>query len=252
MNIFGLGDGHFSFVHGKEMSIFGEHWQDHPEQIAENWQSVVAPDDLVLLPGDLSWATRLEDVLGEFAFLHDLPGKKVLSKGNHDFWWQSISKVRKMLPPSISVIQNDAVTIGNVTIGGARGWNQPDLSFAGFYPENDEKEFVSKRGEHYSPEDDQKICEREVQRLENSLLKLDDSASVRIAMIHFPPTNHLGEDTAFTEVLEKHGVQHCVFGHLHGDGTVDFNNPFLQKNGITYHLVSADFVNFNPHLIATA
>lgn len=228
MGIFAIGDLHLSFASQKPMDVFGPQWEDHAKRIESNWRSTVSDEDVVLVPGDISWAMTLEEAKEDLAFLAALPGKKVVIRGNHDYWWHSIGKVRAALDPSIEAIQNDAVRLDGVTLCGTRGWLLPT------HPK-----FTS---------EDEKIYRREVERLRMSLLAAQTYGQPIIVMIHYPPTQTLAEDTGFTQVLEEFQVRVCVYGHLHG-----YAHRFKvegKKNGTQYQLASADYVDFRPIPIA--
>jgi predicted phosphohydrolase len=133
MRIWAIGDLHLSFgVANKSMDIFGPQWEGHAEKIASHWKSLIHPSDLVLVAGDLSWALKLEDAVPDLQWVHELPGTKVMIKGNHDFWWGSLKKIAPVLPPSIHLIQNNAFHWKEATIGGARLWDTPEYSFGKF------------------------------------------------------------------------------------------------------------------------
>lgn len=229
MKVFAIGDLHLSGAVDKPMDIFGPAWEQHARRIEYAWRDLVSEEDLVLLPGDFSWAMRLDEAQVDFAFLHALPGAKVMIRGNHDYWWNSVSKVRALLPSSIYVIQNDSISFGDVHVAGTRGWICPGS--AGF------------------EQDDQKIYDREVGRLAMSLARLPASGR-RIAMLHYPPFNESRAPSGFTEKLEAAGVEALLYGHLHGKSC---RNAFEgERNGVRYHLVSADHIGFAPKLILEA
>ena len=125
MRIFAIGDPHLSLDSDKPMDIFGPKWGHHAERIAEAWHETVSEEDLVLVPGDISWAMHLKNAAADLKFIGDLPGRKVILRGNHDYWWDSLSKVRSALPPSMYALQNDALVIGGIAIAGSRGWTCP-------------------------------------------------------------------------------------------------------------------------------
>lgn len=232
MRIFALGDPHLSFNEQgeiyKTMGIFGENWQDHHVKIKQNWERQVKAEDVVLVPGDLSWALKLEDAQYDLEFLAELPGRKILVKGNHDLWWQGIGKVRKVLPISMEAIQNDHILLPNgIAICGTRGWTCPD-----------ERNFTVQ---------DSKIYERELGRLRLSLESISHKDCVIIVMLHYPPTNGKHEISGFIEILKEFGVKQCVYAHLHSD-SIKGALP-EEKWGINFYLVSADAVGFTPKLI---
>lgn len=221
MKIFAISDLHLSLATDKPMNIFGDNWEDHPEKIAADWLAQVSEDDLVLLPGDHSWGLKLNEAVPDLDFIGELPGRKVLIKGNHDLWWQSRKKVESVLPPSICILQNEALVFDGWTICGTRGW-------------------VTPQDERISP-DDQKVYARELLRLEMSLKKAEPDKPI-IAMLHYPPVNSAGEATEFAHLMSRYGVTMCIYGHLHGPTTrFAFEG---ELNGVDYHLVSADHLDF--------
>jgi len=248
MHIWAIGDLHLSFgVANKSMDVFGPNWRDHAEQIASSWKALIHPEDLVLIPGDISWAMRLEDAVADLQWIHSLPGTKVMIKGNHDYWWGSLKKVTSILPPSIHVIQNNAFHLPGVAIGGARLWDTPEYSFKEFvdFQENPrEKKKELSNDEIVQEELSQTIFNRELIRLESSLSAMDKDAKIRIAMTHYPP---IGNDLVFSraaQILEKHGIQVCVFGHLHN--LKPNLSLFGEKNETRYILTSCDYLGFKP------
>ncbi len=240
MNVFALGDLHLSFeqrvIPGdwdsvkeyKPMDIFGDEWNQHYKKIYKNWFKVVGNQDLVLVPGDISWATDLEETEFDFEYIERLPGKKILLKGNHDYWWQGIGKVRSALPANTYSIQNDSLNFEKVSIAGTRGWTAPN-SFQ--FSEHDEKVF-----------------RRELIRLELSLKSVEDYNNVLIVMLHYMPTDESHSKNELIELLVDYNVDICVYGHLHGDEAHQ-NRLTGTRWGIDFHLVSADFLHFQPQLI---
>jgi predicted phosphohydrolase len=234
MQIWAIADLHLSFgVPEKTMEIFGAHWKDYQKRLETQWRAAVQPEDLVLVAGDISWALSLEQAKIDLDWIDHLPGIKVLVKGNHDYWWGSLSKVKKILPTSLNLIQNDAFDYQGVSIAGARLWDTEE-----FFYGNQEK----------IPGDEQanqeKIFNRELQRLETSLKDLNPQAKLRIAMTHYPPIGPTFKPTRVSKLLEKYQINICVFGHLH-----NFHKETLQfgKIGsITYYLTSADYLSFAP------
>lgn len=231
MKIYAISDLHLSNSCDKPMDIFGGNWEGYTDKIIENWKAKVQDDDLVLIAGDISWAMKLEEVTADLDWIDRLPGKKIIIKGNHEYWWKSISAVREILPESIMAIQNDAIKIGNYIICGTRGWT------------------VLERGKDLEP-DDLKIYKREVERLKLTLrsakvLKADTDAKI-IAMMHFPPYNTDKEPSEFTKLFEEYEVDKVIFGHLHG-----YVNCSLISNmgGVTYYFTSCDHINNDPVLI---
>ena len=228
--IFAIGDLHLSLsVENKAMDVFGPGWANHIQRLREGWQDTVGEGDLVLIPGDISWAFRLEEAEADLAFIHSLKGTKVLLRGNHDYWWTGYSKVQAVLPPSVLAVQNNAVVWGDAVIGGTRGWNTP-LS-----PD-------------FSESTERKIFEREKLRLGLSLRAVEArDEGLKLFMLHYPPFNEKGEPTDFARLLAGR-ADHCVYGHLHGRSCLGgFEGTW---EGTAYTLVSADHLQFVPRLIA--
>ncbi|HSH71085.1 MAG TPA: metallophosphoesterase [Deferrisomatales bacterium] len=251
MQVWGLADLHLSFSGAKPMDRFGAHWVGHVARVEAAWRERVAPDDVVCLPGDLSWAMRPGEIEAELAWLGGLPGRKVQIQGNHDYWWGSVAKVRRLLPEGVYALQNDTVTLGGAAFAGARGWVDESLEFSDLLPES-----TGPGGEPQMQhdirgvEEDRRLYQRELGRLENSLRELDDRAALRVALLHFPPTSPSLEETPVTRLLERYRVDVAVFGHLHGPGWETFANPYGERDGVRYFLVSADFARFQPVLLA--
>lgn len=228
------------------MDIFGGWWSDHVRRVEDAWRKSIGENDIVCLPGDFSWAMRPQEAKAELDWLGGLPGVKILLKGNHDYWWASLSKVRALLPPTVLAIQGDAVAVGSAAFGGARGWIDPRLDFSSLdgHPTSEELKDTAALGG--DPAENRAIYERELARLDASLTQLSPEASRRVALLHYPPTSPSLEDTEVTALLEKHLVDTAIFGHLHRSAPTNYQNPFGVKNGVTYHLASADFIDFAP------
>lgn len=212
----------------KPMDIFGNRWENHVARIESAWLSNVHPEDTVIVAGDIDWALHLEDAMETLERLDRLPGRKVLVRGNHDYWWSSktTGRVRKRLPESISVIHNDSVTADGFNICGTKGSPVPG-------------------GPDWTPENE-KLLNREYLRL-NASLESRDSRLPTIVAMHFPPTFPSSGNTLYSALLENAGVQLCVYGHLHG--TAASAGPHGQLYGVCYLLVAADAVDFRPVLI---
>lgn len=227
--LFSIGDLHISKSNDKPMNVFGSNWDNHVQRICDSWAEIVKPEDLVLIPGDISWAMRLDEALWDLEDIVRLPGKKVFIKGNHDYWWTSVSKLRQAFEstPNMYFIQNDSIVLNGIAIAGSRGWTCPQS--AGFTTA------------------DKKIYNRELVRLELSLKSVPSGIPI-VAMLHFPPMAENHAPTGFTELLERYGVKTVVYGHLHGKRSfaVAFEG---EKTGIRYKLCSADYIDFSPILI---
>lgn len=227
MRVFAIADPHLSRADPKPMDIFGAGWEGHPEAFFAGWRAVVTDDDLVLVPGDISWAMHFDDALLDLRDIAALPGKKVLLRGNHDYWWPSISKLRAQLPEGMYAVQNDAVCVDGVVVAGTRGWICP--------------------GSHGFEEHDEKIYRREVERLRLSLqaaARLDGRYFV--VMLHFPPTNTRLEGSEFVDAIVAAQPDALVFGHVHGG-----REAVLQHiENVDVHFVAADALGFVPEWIA--
>jgi predicted phosphohydrolase len=253
LRVWGLADLHLSFSGAKPMDRFGAHWVGHVGKVEAAWRAQVVEDDVVCLPGDLSWAMRPGEIEGELAWLGGLPGRKVLIKGNHDYWWASVGKVRRLLPEGAHALQNDALALGGVAFGGARGWVDASLEFSGLLPDRAEGGGEPQvQHDIRGAQEDRRLYQRELGRLESSLRQLDAAAALRVALLHFPPTSPALEETPVTRLLERYRVDVAVFGHLHGPGWETFANPYGERGGVRYFLVSADFARFRPVLLAEA
>jgi len=230
VRIFAISDLHLSFEVDKPMDIFGQSWTDHPRRIRECWCDLVTDDDVILIPGDISWAMRMEEAGKDFAFVDELPGTKVIIKGNHDYWWASLSKVKKFVPKSIIPLQNTAISFGSTGIAGSRLWIDPDLNLEKATPQ------------------DKKIWERELVRLKQSLDALPKGLDTRIIMTHYPPISLDGIPGKAIEVAAQYGCDIWVFGHMHL-GSLDYDGFNRTIDDTRYEFVSADYLGFCPKLI---
>ncbi len=224
MRIFAISDLHISTNTDKPMDVFGGNWEGYLEKIFSDWEKKVGDDDIVLIGGDISWAMSLDDAKEDIATLTALKGKKIMIKGNHDYWWSAIGKVRDMLPDGFFALQNDCVKIDNLIICGSRCWSTPGS------PDFDER--------------DKKIYLREVERLRlsfNAVNKIREEGDKVIALIHYPPFNVKRETSLFTELFEENKVDAVVYGHLHGKSVR--SDKLVIKNGIKYYLTSCDQVD---------
>ncbi len=225
MRVFAIGDLHLSGFSPKPMNIFGEHWSDHWTVIKENWKATVKDADVVLLPGDLSWAMKLSEAAVDLKEVCDMPGIKILLKGNHDYWWSSLGQVEALLKNETYIVQNNSIFFGDYVFAGSRGWSFP--GYSGFDKNSDEKLYL-----------------REAGRLEMSLQHAKKTAPDKqlICMMHFPPSDVQGTKTLYTDLFEKYGASKVVYGHLHSVSPQNVLNSALR--GVDYHLVSCDFIDF--------
>ena len=229
MKVFAMGDLHLPFGVNKPMDIFGG-WDNYTKRIEENWNSLVSDDDVVVIPGDLCWAMSLEQALPDFEFTScTLKGHKVILKGNHDYWWTTSSKMSKFLSQNsfnnITILHNDTYVAGDIAICGTRGWINDD-----------------------GQAQDAKLLSREASRLEASIIKAEETGLEPVVFIHYPPI-YAGEKNYYNlEVLKKHKIKRCYFGHVHGAWC--FKNAFQGENdGTSFKMVSADYVKFTPVLV---
>lgn len=224
MSIYAISDLHLSLGSNKPMDIFG--WENHYARIRANWTRVVKGNDIVVLPGDFSWALKLEESLEDFKFLETLPGKKIFLKGNHDLWWSTLKKVKDFLNQneifSVDFVFNSAYEYGDYAICGTRGW---------CFAENGS---------------DKKIIMREVGRLKASLEAAKKLSKIPIVFLHYPPVYHEEKSTEILDVLRQYGIDMVYHGHIHGKG---LNNAVAEFEGIKFKLISADCIDFSPYLI---
>ena len=224
MALYTIGDLHLSLAKDKPMDVFGSEWKNHTEKLRENFAALQA-EDLTVLCGDLSWGMGLEETLPDFLFVDALPGKKILLKGNHDFWWTTAAKTKRFFAEhgieTIDVLNNNFFTYGDCALCGTRGW---------FYEEET-------GGEH-----DKKIMRREIMRLETSLKAAGDRE--KLVFLHYPPLYQNYRCEEILALLKEHNVRLCCYGHIHGKGC---RSAFTGwHDGTEYKLVSADAVNFSP------
>lgn len=224
MALYAIGDLHLSLSTKKPMDIFGDKWQNHAEKLKIGF-SELTEDDLTVLCGDLSWAMGLEESREDFLFINSLPGKKLILKGNHDFWWSTATKAKRFFEENgidtIDILFNNSFDYGQYAICGTRGW---------FYEEE-------KGGEH-----DKKIMRRELMRLEASLKHAGDKQ--KLVFLHYPPLYLKYTCPEILELLKEHQVRLCCYGHIHGKGCAAAFNGW--RDGTEFKLVSADHVDFKP------
>lgn len=222
MDIYAIGDLHLPGGADKPMNIFGDRWEGHFERIAQDWAAHVSERDTVLIPGDISWVMQLTDALPDLQAIGALPGKKILLRGNHDYWWSGISRLRDALPKDMYAIQNDALLLDGTAFCGTRGWTLP--------------------GNGTTAEDEKIYC-RELQRMEMSLERAMKLHAERlVVMCHYPPLGENGAPTPLSELLSRYPVDDVVYGHLHGASLRSAVNGFAY--GMRFHCVSCDGLQF--------
>ena len=269
MKVWAIGDLHLSGANPKPMEKFGNHWKNHNEKISLAWRNMVSANDLVVVAGDISWAMKLPEAIIDLEWLARLPGRKAIIRGNHDYWWSSLSKMRNIAPESIEFIHNSAVRVNDVVVAGTRGWMLPVRSSAIYCASNDgDKSPYYERncknpgqsvsihrkdesGEEVElgnwTENDEKILAREIGRLTLSLdaaQKLSDLDCTLLVAMHYPPIYPDGTDSPFTKLIEQYEPKIVVYGHLHD--AVQSEGFEGQRSTTYYHLVSADYISFQP------
>lgn len=228
MALYTLGDTHLSLSVNKPMDVFGGVWQGYLDKLAEGF-SILRPEDTLVIPGDISWGMSLEEAEADFAWLDAWPGTKILLKGNHDYWWNSMAKMTRFFEEkgftSLKILHNTCYFYGNVALCGSRGW------------------FFEEEGPDKAQ--NEKILNREVGRLEMSLKAAGDKE--KLCFLHYPPIFKGYRCPPVLDLLTQYGVTTCYYGHLHGKSL----RRAVQStwNGVAYRLVSADYLNFQPEKI---
>ena len=236
MAVYAMSDLHLALSADKPIDVFGGRWDDYMQRICDNWNATVGCGDTVLIGGDVSWAMYLSQCDADFDFINRLSGRKIISKGNHDYWWESITKMNTYLAEkgfdTISFMHNNSFLIENYAICGTRGWTIPSSDNFGTA--------------------DVKMYERELNRLALSAQDMRRAIErsgrfdfERVAVLHYPPVTSDGMvDDGIAALLKENGITKCIYGHLHGAACA---NAFCGENdGIKYRLVSSDFMNFEP------
>lgn len=227
MAIYIIGDLHLSFQTNKPMDIFGNNWQNHEIKIKKNWEEKVKDEDTVILAGDISWAMNKKEALEDFLFIEKLPGKKIILKGNHDYWWETVTNMKKFFVENniktIDFLYNNSFLVEDKIIVGTRCWNILDK--------------------------DIKMIEREKIRLNLSIehaIKNNEDLNNKeiIAIFHYPPIlSYKKDNNGFTQILKDNNIQKCYYGHLHAKGHIDGVNEVVED--IEYRLISADYIDFD-------
>ncbi len=225
MSLFAIADTHLSFGTNKPMDTF-EGWQNYTEKLKNNWNKIVSDEDTVVIAGDISWAINFDQLKADFDFINNLNGKKIILKGNHDYWWNTKTKMNKFIEENnfntISILHNDSFECGGVSVCGSRGW---------FFDSEEEQ--------------DEKVLNREVARVKASL----DSATCeeKIVFLHYPPITTNGACAEILDLLKEYGIKNCYYGHLHGVAAKYSVNE--TKENIKFKLISCDKLNFTPYLV---
>ena len=212
----------------KPMDIFGPAWNNHREKIINAWMETIHPEDTVIMAGDLSWAMHIQDAISDLKMLGTLHGRKIIVRGNHDYWWDTVTKMTRMTDGAFEFIHNSALSVGPIAIAGTRGW-------------------IAETSRKLT-EADKPIILREEGRLERSLELASKMNPERIiAVLHYPPFDELRNPTHMLQLMTKYHVTDCVYGHIHG--AMNFQNLPEELEGIRLHLTSADYLDFKPHLL---
>ncbi|MBS6628612.1 MAG: metallophosphoesterase [Clostridiales bacterium] len=225
MSLFAIADTHLSFASGKPMDDFPG-WSDYTKRLEENWNRLVAPQDTVVIAGDISWAQNFDELLADFQYLQRLNGRKIILKGNHDYWWSTKTKMDRFIAENaldtLQVLSNNSYTVDGIAVCGSRGW------------------MLESETAH-----DEKVLAREAGRLEMSLSAAGEGE--KIAFLHYPPVTSKDVCAPILDVLYRHGVRRCYYGHLHGSAAhYAFEGEY---GGIQYRLISADRLGFTPLLV---
>lgn len=228
MSLFAIADPHLSLGTDKPMDVF-RGWDNYVDRLTENWKKLVTEDDTVVIGGDISWAMKLYETEEDFKYLNSLPGKKLLLKGNHDYWWDTLSKINRYLEEkqfdSIRIIFNNSYEAGEYVICGTRGWLIDSQS-----------------------DEDKHILSRECGRLRLSLESAKDSDKEKIVFLHYPPVYADFKSDEMISILKEYGVKKCYYGHIHGLNMI--KNAFNgELDGISYRLISCDALRFTPILV---
>lgn len=227
MSIYAIADTHLSFSCEKPMDIF-RGWSDYVSRLESNWRRLVTDEDTVVIPGDISWGMSLKEAEEDFRFINSLPGEKIILKGNHDYWWTTKRKMDNFLLEKgfdkIKILHNNAFRVGDYTICGTRGWF-----------------FDAEKSA------DMKVLLREAARLERSIEQGEKVGGEIIVFLHYPPVMQMGRCEEIFQVLKKHGIKRCYYGHLHGESTTRSVNETVDT--VKLSLISADFLSFCPQLV---
>ena len=227
MSLYVIGDLHLSLSSDKSMDIF-QGWENYTERIKENWLKNITPEDTVVLAGDTSWGMTLSESLKDFEFINALPGKKVLIKGNHDYWWTTVRKMEEFFTSngldSFTILHNNCVPYGKYAVCGTRGWV------------NETKEPA-----------DAKVLAREAGRLKTSIECAVKQNLIPIVVLHYPPIFGTNCNYDILQVMYDYDVKYCYYGHIHGQSSKYAING--ERDGIRFEFISGDYLQFLPKKI---
>lgn len=231
MALYAISDLHLSHGTNKPMDVFGANWEGYVSKIKDNWERMISETDTVLIPGDVSWAMNISEAYEDFLFIDKLPGTKIILKGNHDYWWDTVTKINKFFYlhniSSIKLLHNNSYIVDDISVFGTRGWLLPTNA-----------DFSTH---------DQKIYDREKERLRISFDSCTEAKKRKVVMMHYPPFGRTGISTEFTDIIKASGAKLCIFGHIHSENDAAFYNRSI--NDVEYMLVSCDHLDFIPVII---
>lgn len=240
MSVYAIADTHLSGSVPKSMEKFGRRWTDYTAKIERRWRALVTDADAVVIPGDVSWAMNLVEAEADFRFLAALPGKKYIGKGNHDFWWTTVTKMRKFLDEreisGIEFLYNNACDAGSAILCGTRGWFLEEAQQNTVTPVDYEK-LVNREAIRLE------LCLKEAERLQKLRLTTDGAHVPIHVFLHFPPIYNSFRAQKFVELFYTYGIENVWYGHIHGNYTMPAQ---FTENGTTYHMIAADYLDFYP------
>ena len=227
MALYTISDLHLSLSSDKPMDIF-RGWEGYVYKLKSNWLKTITADDTVVIPGDISWEMRIKDTYADFKFINDLPGRKILMKGNHDLWWDSVTKMNRFFDEQgfeFEILHNNSISYGDYALAGSRGWYFDDNSA-----------------------DTQKILSREAARVERSIIDAEQMGKEVILFLHYPPATLDGDCEPIMRVIKEHNIKKCYYGHIHHAGCAKAING--EYKGVYLRCVSCDVLGFSPLKIA--
>lgn len=226
--IYGLSDLHLDYTGNKSMEVFGDAWENYEERMFKSWKQIITDDDYIIVNGDISWALKIDEAYNDLKRIEKLPGKKIFIKGNHDLWWSSLKKIKDLNLKNMFFLQNNSFETENYVIMGTRGW-------------------ISPKSSEFSENIDRKIYNRELLRLENSYNSIQNKNKEIICIFHYPPIDKDRNLNDFGLFLKKHSIKIALYGHLHAYSLNNVVDDIVD--GIEFHCLSADYLNFIPRLI---
>ncbi len=244
MALYAIGDFHLSFQADKPMDSFGRVWKNHEEKIQKNCSKLIRPEDTLVITGDHSWGRKLDDCRQDLAFIEALPGRKILLRGNHDMFWNAkkTNQLNREFAGRLSFLQNNYYAYEDYALVGTKGY-----TFEGPFYLNQRGEIVG--WDEEKAEQAKKLIDRELERLQKSFdAAVADGYQKFLLFLHYPPTSVIETDSVFTQIAERYHVEHVVYSHSHGEER--FHDSIQgEYHGVTYHLVSGDYLNFRPERI---